>query len=69
MWCCDTHDGLVVEPQHHPALHMSGFAKFGPQNSVAAVLEGSGGGTWHHSEGFVKAKQLRVEHVAVKSKT
>jgi hypothetical protein len=49
MWCCDTHDGLVVEPQHHPALRMLGFAKFGPQNSMAAVLEGSGGGTWHHS--------------------
>jgi hypothetical protein len=45
------------------------FVEFGPQNLVAEVLVGIGGGTWLHSEGRVKAKQLRVEHVAVESKT
>jgi hypothetical protein len=65
---CDTHDILVVEPRkNHPALWVVGFARFGPQNSVVAVLEGIGGDTWHHSEGCVKAKQHRVERVAVGS--
>jgi hypothetical protein len=48
---------------------MAGFAEFGPQNSVAAVLEGTGGGTWRHIEECVKAKQLCVKRVAVGSKT
>jgi hypothetical protein len=65
----DTHGGLVVEPQNHPALRMVGFAQFGPQNSVAAVSKGIDGDTWHHNEGCVKAKQLRVERVGVRSKT
>jgi hypothetical protein len=30
---------------------------------------GIGGGTWQHSEGCVKAKQLHVERVTVESKT
>jgi hypothetical protein len=48
---------------------MADFAEFGPQNSTMTVLEGIGGGTWRHSEGCVKVKQLRVEHVGVRSKT
>jgi hypothetical protein len=62
---CDTHGGLVVEHQKHHALRMTDFAEFRPQNSMAAVLEGTSGSTWHHSEGCVKAKQFRVECVAV----
>jgi hypothetical protein len=31
MWYA-THDGLVVDPQNHPALWMANFAEFGPQN-------------------------------------
>jgi hypothetical protein len=53
---CDTHGGLVVEPQNHPSLSMVDFGEFVPENSAAMVLEGSGGGTWRHSEGCVKAK-------------
>jgi hypothetical protein len=56
-------------PQNHPALRMAGFAEFRPQNSAATVPEGTDGGTWHHSEGCVKVKQLCVERVAVGSKT
>jgi hypothetical protein len=52
-------------PQNDPALRMAGFVEFGPQNSVAAVLEGASGGTWHHNKGRVKVKQLRVECVVV----
>jgi hypothetical protein len=48
---------------------MAGFAEFGPQNSMATVPEGTGGGTWHHNEGCIKAKQIRVERVAVGPKT
>jgi hypothetical protein len=48
---------------------MARFAEFGPQNSVVAVLEGNGGGTWRDREGCVKAKQLRVKDVTVGSKT
>jgi hypothetical protein len=66
---CNTHDGLVVEPQNHPALWMVGFAEFGPQNTATAVLEAIDGSTWRHSEGCIKAKQLRVERVPVKSKS
>jgi hypothetical protein len=44
---------------------MVSFAEFGPQNLAVAVLEGTGGGMWHHSEGCVKAKQLHVERVSV----
>jgi hypothetical protein len=56
-------------PQKHPTLRMVGFAKFGPQDSAEAVLEGTGGGTWHDRIGCVKAKQLRVKDVVVGSKT
>jgi hypothetical protein len=48
---------------------MAGFTKFGAQNSPMAVLDGIGGVTWHHIEWCVKAKQLRVEHVAIGWKT
>jgi hypothetical protein len=48
---------------------MTGFDEFGPQNSVVAIPMGNGGGTWHYSEGCIKAKQLRVERVVVGSKT
>jgi hypothetical protein len=47
---------------------MSSFAEFGPQNSMAVVLEGTGGGTWCHSKGRVKEKQLRVERMTTGSK-
>jgi hypothetical protein len=47
---------------------MVGFTEFKPQNSTTTVLEGIGVGTWCHSGGCVKAKQLRVEYVAVRSK-
>jgi hypothetical protein len=66
---CDSHNSLVVEPQNHPALRMVGFPKFGPQNFAVAIPEGIGGGTWWHNEGCVKAKQLRLDRVAVGSKT
>jgi hypothetical protein len=56
-------------PQNHPALRMSGFAEFGPQNSVVAVPEGTGGDTQRDRGGCIKAKQLRVKDVAVGSKT
>jgi hypothetical protein len=48
---------------------MVGFAEFGPQNSAAMIPMGIDGGTWHHNEGCVEVKQLRVERVAVGSKT
>jgi hypothetical protein len=66
---CDSLGGLVVDPQNHPALLMVGFAEFGPQNSAVVVPEGTDCGMWCHSEGCVKAKQLRVERVVVGSKT
>jgi hypothetical protein len=47
---------------------MAGFAEFRPQNSAVAAPEEIGGGTWRHKRGCVKAKQLRVERVVVKSK-
>jgi hypothetical protein len=66
---CDTYNGLVVEPQNHPALHLTGFAEFGHQNSAVVVPEGTSGGTWCHSEVCVKVKQFRVEHMTVGLKT
>jgi hypothetical protein len=39
------------------------------ENSVVLVPVGIRGGTWHHREGCIKAKQLCVEHVAVRSKS
>jgi hypothetical protein len=56
-------------PQNHPALRMADFAEFGPQNSAVAVSEGTSGGTRYDRGGCVKAKQLRVKDVAVRSKT
>jgi hypothetical protein len=35
-----THDGLVVEPQNHPALCMAGFVEFGPQYHPALWMAG-----------------------------
>jgi hypothetical protein len=55
--------------QNHPALRMSGFAKFGPQNLTASVPEGTSGGTWRDRGGCVKAKQLRVKDVSIGLKT
>ena len=66
---CDSHGSLVVVPQNHHALRMTGFDEFGPKNSTTAVLDETGGVTWYHSERCVKAKQLRVERVFVRSKT
>jgi hypothetical protein len=48
---------------------MVDFAKFGPQNLIAVVLEGTGAGTWCHNEGCAKVKQLRVERKVVRLKT
>jgi hypothetical protein len=48
---------------------MASFAEFGPQNSAVAVPEGTGGGTRRDRRGCVKAKQIRVKDVAVRSKT
>jgi hypothetical protein len=42
---------------------------FGLQNSTAAVLEGTSGGTWGDRGGCVKGKQLCVKDVVVRSKT
>jgi hypothetical protein len=56
-------------PQNHPALLMVGFAGFEPQNSAVAVPEGTGGGMRRDRGGCVKAKQLRVKDVVVRSKT
>jgi hypothetical protein len=36
---------------------------------VAAVLEGTDGGTWHDHRGCVKVKQPHVKDVAIGSKT
>jgi hypothetical protein len=46
-----------------------GFDRVWPQNSAVAVPAGTRGDTWRHREGHVKAKQLRVERVAVRSKS
>jgi hypothetical protein len=46
-----------------------GFVEFAPQNSAMVVLEGISGGTWHQSGGCIEAKQLRVERMAIGSKT
>jgi hypothetical protein len=54
-------------PQNHPALWMTDFVEFGHQNSAKAVPVGINGGTWQHSKGYVKAKQLRVERVRSKT--
>jgi hypothetical protein len=56
-------------PGNHTALRMAGFAEFGPQNSAAEVLEGTGGDTWRDRGGCVKAKRLHVKDVALESKT
>jgi hypothetical protein len=61
--------GLVVWASKLPRVWMAGVAEFGPQNLVVAILEVTGGGTWHHSERCVQAKQLRVESVVIGSKT
>jgi hypothetical protein len=56
-------------PQNHPALRMAGFAEFGTQNSAVVVLGGTYGDMWRDRGGCVKAKQLRVKDVVVRSKT
>jgi hypothetical protein len=66
---CDILCGLVVWALKPHNATMAGFAEFGHQNSAAAVLMGISVGTWHHNEGCIKAKQLRVERVTVGKKT
>jgi hypothetical protein len=66
---CNTYCGLVIWDSKPPNATDGGFAKFGPQNLATTVPLVICGGTWHHSEGCVKAKQLCVERVAIKSKT
>jgi hypothetical protein len=55
--------------KNHPALRTTSFRydRVWPQNSSVAVSVGIGGGTWRHHEGCIEAKQLHVEHVAVRS--
>jgi hypothetical protein len=65
MRCATRHD-FVVEPQNHPVVS---FAEFGPHNSLVAILAGMRGDMWHHYEGWVEAKQLSVERVAIRSKS
>jgi hypothetical protein len=60
---------LWFGPQNHPTLQMVGFAVFGPQNSAAAIPEGTGGSTWRDRGGCVMVKQLRVKVVVVGSKS
>jgi hypothetical protein len=48
-------------------IWIAGFVEFGPQNSVT-LSEGISGGMWHHSEGYIKSKQLRVECMVIGSK-
>jgi hypothetical protein len=64
--CCDTHVSLVFAASKPPNAI---FVECGLQNSVTMVSVGISSDMWHHSEGSVKVKQLRVERVAVKSKT
>jgi hypothetical protein len=49
--------------KNHPALWMTDFAEFGPQNLATAIPKGISGGTWNHNKGCVKAKQLHVESI------
>jgi hypothetical protein len=64
---CDTHGGLVVKPRKSTQRYgRRVFNRVWPQNSAVVIPVGIGGDMWHHHEGCVKAKQLRVEHVAVR---
>jgi hypothetical protein len=61
---------LVVEPQKIAQQYGRWVVdRAWPQNSAVAVPTRSGGGTWHHSKGCVKANQLRVERMTIGSKT
>jgi hypothetical protein len=42
---CDSHSGLVVEPQNHHVIWMADFVEFELQNSTKAVPEGTDGST------------------------
>jgi hypothetical protein len=67
---CATHGGLVVDPRKNTQRYgRRVFDRVRPQNSVMAVPTGIRGGTWRHREGCVKVKELRVERVAVRSKS
>jgi hypothetical protein len=66
---CATYGCLVVEPQNHPVLRMVGFDRVWASKLGGAVLVGIGGSPWRHNEGCIEAKQLRVECVAVRSKS
>jgi hypothetical protein len=64
---CDTHGGLVVEPQKTTQRYgRRVFDRVWSQNSAVAVLLGIGGNTWRHHGGCVEEKQLRVECVAIR---
>jgi hypothetical protein len=61
---CTTHGGLVVDPRKNTQCYgRQVFDRVWPQNSAMIVSTGIEGGTWHHHEKCVKAKQLHVEHV------
>jgi hypothetical protein len=63
-----THCGLVVEPQKPTQCYRRHiFDRVWPQNLVVVVPVGIICDMWRHHEGCVKAKQLRVERVAVRS--
>jgi hypothetical protein len=55
--------------ENHLVLRMVSLAEFGPENSTVTNPVGIEGGTRHHREGWVKTKQLRVERMAVRSKS
>jgi hypothetical protein len=65
-----TRGGLMADPRKNTQRYgRRVFDRVRPQNSVMAVPTGIRGGTWRHREGCVKAKELRVERVAVRSKS
>jgi hypothetical protein len=67
---CTTRGGLVVDPRKPTQRYgRRVYDRVWPQNLVAAVPARIGGDTWCHHNGCVKEKQLRVERVAVRSKS
>jgi hypothetical protein len=60
---------LVVDPRKTTQRYKRrAFDRVWPPNLAVTVTTGIRGDTWHHHEGSVKAKQIQVEHVAVRSK-
>jgi hypothetical protein len=69
MWCA-SRSGLVVDPRKTTQCYgRRVFDRVWPQNSAVVVSAGIRGDTWHHREGCVKANQLHVECMAVRSKS